>query len=328
MKSRHVIVCGGAGYIGSHMVAMLLTRGYQPVVVDNLSTGHADALPAGTPLRVGDIGDKAFMTSVLHEYSPECVMHFAAASLVGESNSRAAFYWKNNLVQTLSMLDAMLGCGVEQLIFSSTAAVYGNPIDVPILETHPKAPINPYGNTKLAVENALHDYGLAHGLRSIVFRYFNAAGAHPDGSLGERHQPETHLIPLVLQVAAGSRDFIARFGTDFPTPDGSAVRDYVHVQDLCTAHLLALEALHAGAASSTFNLGNGGGHSVTEVIEAARRVTGRHIGVRDDPRRTGDPSVLVADAGLARHQLGWTPQFADIDTILSHAWNWHRHASH
>lgn len=327
MNGRAVIVCGGAGYIGSHMVAMLLARGYRPVVVDNLSTGHVDAVPARVSLRLGDIGDTGFMTAVLREFSPQCVMHFAAASLVGESNARAAFYWHNNLVQTLSMLDSMVGCGVGQLIFSSTAAVYGNPIDVPIVETHPKVPINPYGNTKLSVEHALHDYGVAHGLRSVVFRYFNAAGAHPDGSLGERHEPETHLIPLVLQVAAGTRALIARFGTDFETPDGSAVRDYVHVQDLCAAHLLALEALNAGAASATYNLGNGGGHSVTEVIEAARRVTGRLITVRDDPRRSGDPSVLVANAALARDQLGWVPQFSGLETILQHAWNWHRGAA-
>lgn len=324
MNAAPVIVCGGAGYIGSHMVAMLIAKGYQPVVVDNLSTGHADALPAAGILRVGDIGDKAFMTGVLQEFSPECVMHFAAASLVGESSSRAAFYWHNNLVQTLSLLDTMLACGVGQMIFSSTAAVYGNPIDVPINEAHPTVPINPYGNTKLAVENALHDYGLAHGLRSVVFRYFNAAGAHPDGLLGERHEPETHLIPLILQVATGKRGILARFGIDFETPDGSAVRDYVHVQDLCGAHLLALQALSAGAASSTYNLGNGGGHSVTEVIEAARRVTGLPIEVRDDPRRLGDPSVLVANASLARRHLGWVPQFANIDTILLHAWNWHK----
>lgn len=324
MTSGVVLVCGGAGYIGSHMVALLLARGYRPVVVDNLSTGHADAVTPGALLRVGNIGDTAFMTGVLREFSPQCVMHFAAASLVGESNSRAAYYWQNNVVQTLSMVDAMLACGVMQLIFSSTAAVYGNPVKVPIQEDHPTAPINPYGHTKLAIEHALHDYGRAHGLRHTVFRYFNAAGAHPDGSLGERHEPETHLIPLVLQAAAGKRAAIARFGNDFPTPDGSAVRDYVHVQDLCAAHLLALQALQAGAPSCTYNLGNGRGHSVTEVIDAARRITGRPILVRDDPRRAGDPAVLVADAALARRQLGWAPEFAGIDTIVRHAWNWHR----
>lgn len=324
MTAGCVVVCGGAGYIGSHMVAMLVADGYQPVVVDNLSTGHADSLPPGAILRVGDIGDPLFLGGVLRAHSPQCVMHFAAASLVGESISNAAFYWRNNLVQTLSMLDTMLDCGVDQLIFSSTAAVYGDPLVCPIVEGHQRVPINPYGNSKFAVENVLHDYGVAHGLRSVIFRYFNAAGAHPNGSLGERHEPETHLIPLILQVASGQRKLIARFGIDFDTPDGSAVRDYVHVQDLCTAHLLALKALDAGSTSSTYNLGNGGGHSVTEVIEAARRVTGRAITVRDDPRRSGDPSVLVANATLARHELGWVPQFADIDTIVRHAWNWHR----
>lgn len=324
MTASPVIVCGGAGYIGSHMVAMLLAHGHRPVVVDNLSTGHADALPTGVALCVGDIGDGAFMREVLRAHAPRCVMHFAAASQVGESSVRAAFYWHNNLVQTLSLLDTMLECGVRQLVFSSTAAVYGNPVAVPISEDHPCAPINPYGNTKLAVENALHDYGVAHGLRSVVFRYFNAAGAHPNGSLGERHEPETHLIPLVLQAAAGQRGAIARFGTDFPTPDGSAIRDYVHVQDLCAAHLLALHALGAGASSATYNLGSGCGHSVTEVIEAARRVTGLPIPVRDDPRRPGDPAVLVANAERARRALGWEPQWTDMDTILRHAWNWHR----
>lgn len=324
MNRNAVVVCGGAGYIGSHMVAMLQESGYLAVVVDNLSTGYADALAQGAVLRVGNIGDKAFMSGVLKEFAPQCVMHFAAASLVGESISRAGFYWNNNLVQTLSLLDTMVECGVGQLIFSSTAAVYGNPIDVPIVESHPKAPINPYGNSKLAVESALRDYEAAHGIRSVVFRYFNAAGARPDGTLGERHNPETHLIPLVLEVAAGKRELIARFGTDFDTPDGSAIRDYVHVQDLCAAHLLALQALDAGAASATYNLGNGGGHSVTEVINAASVVTGIPIAVRDDPRRQGDPPILVADASLARLQLGWVPQYGDIGTILEHAWKWHR----
>jgi UDP-glucose 4-epimerase len=216
----------------------------------------------------------------------------------------------------------MLECGVKQFIFSSTAAVYGNPVEVPITEQHPQSPINPYGNSKLAVEKALADYARAYGLRSITLRYFNAAGAHPDGSLGERHEPETHLIPLVLQVASGRREFISRFGSNFPTPDGSCIRDYIHVQDLCTAHLLALRKLGEGAPTTIYNLGNGNGHSVNEVIEAARRVTGHPIPLRDDPPREGDPPVLVADAKRARADLGWVPQYAGIETILAHAWQW------
>lgn len=316
-----VIVAGGAGYIGSHMVRMLRDGGFSPVVVDNLSTGHADAVQ-GAPLRVGDIGDRDFMASVFHEFRPACVMHFAASSLVGESVQMPGKYWRNNLVQSLSLLDAMVGHGIRQFIFSSTAAVYGNPVEVPIPERHPTNPINPYGHSKLAVEHLLQDYDAAHGLRSITLRYFNAAGAQPDGSLGERHDPETHLIPLVLQVASGRRPQIARYGSRHGTPDGSCIRDYIHVQDLCEAHLLALRALQAGAATTVFNLGNGTGHSVNEVIDAARRVTGHPIPLRDDPPRAGDPPVLVADAARARVELGWTPRHADIDTIIAHAWQW------
>jgi UDP-glucose-4-epimerase GalE len=316
-----IVVAGGAGYIGSHMVRMLLESGYHPVVVDNLATGHGEAVRDAT-FRQGDIGDAAFMAPLLREFEPQCVMHFAAASLVGESMTAPGKYWRNNLVQTLGLLDTMLECGVKQFIFSSTAAVYGNPVEVPITEQHPQRPINPYGNSKLAVETALQDYSSAYGLRSITLRYFNAAGAHPDGTLGERHEPETHLIPLVLQVASGRREFISRFGSKFPTTDGSCVRDYIHVQDLCTAHLLALKKLGEGAQTTVYNLGNGNGHSVNEVIEAARRVTGHPIPLRDDPPRAGDPPVLVADASRARAELGWVPQYADIETIIAHAWQW------
>ena len=316
-----VVVAGGAGYIGSHMVRMLLESGFHAVVVDNLATGHEEAVRE-TTFRDGDIGDPAFMRGVLREFQPVCVMHFAAASLVGESMTAPAKYWRNNFVQTLNLLDTMVECGVKQFIFSSTAAVYGNPIEVPITEKHPQNPINPYGNSKVAVEKALQDYDRAYGLRSITLRYFNAAGAHPDGTLGERHEPETHLIPLVLQVASGRRPVIARFGSDFPTPDGSCVRDYIHVQDLCTAHLLALRKLGDGAPTNIYNLGNGNGHSVNEVIAAARKVTGHPIPVRDDPPREGDPPVLVADARRAREELGWAPQYPDIETIIAHAWQW------
>lgn len=318
-----VVVAGGAGYIGSHMVRMLAESGYHAVVVDNLATGHAESVRDAT-FRQGEIGDAAFMGALLREFQPECVMHFAAASLVGESMTTPAKYWRNNLVQTLGLLDTMLECGVKRFIFSSTAAVYGNPVEVPITEQHPQQPINPYGNSKLAVETALRDYDKAYGLRSITLRYFNAAGAHPDGTLGERHEPETHLIPLVLQVASGRRPVIARFGSNFPTPDGSCIRDYIHVQDLCTAHLLALRRLADGAPTAVYNLGNGNGHSVNEVIAAARRVTGHPIPLRDDPPRAGDPPVLVADATRARAELGWVPRYPEIDTIIEHAWQWER----
>ncbi|WP_298929770.1 UDP-glucose 4-epimerase GalE [uncultured Ramlibacter sp.] len=320
-KTPSVIVAGGAGYIGSHMVRMLGDSGYRPIVVDNLTTGHADAV-GGATLEVGDIGDRDFMARVLREHRPQCVMHFAASSLVGESIVKPALYWHNNLVKTLSLLDTMLEHEVRQFIFSSTAAVFGDPLRVPMDESHPRKPINPYGNSKAAVENALHDYGRAYGLRSMVLRYFNAAGAHPDGSIGERHDPETHLIPLVLQVASGRRPHIARFGSKHATPDGSCLRDYVHVNDLCSAHLLALRKLEAGAASAAYNLGNGAGHSVNEVIDAVRRVTGHPVPVRDDPAREGDPPALVADATLARAELGWQPRYADLDTIVAHAWQW------
>jgi len=320
-KGPTVVVAGGAGYIGSHMVRMLRESGFHPVVIDNLATGHADAVH-GAVFRQGDIGDRAFAAAVLREFRPRCVMHFAASSLVGESTQQPARYWHNNVVQTLSLLDAMLEQGVRQFIFSSSAAVYGNPQQTPIPEGHPRLPINPYGKTKLAVELALEDYGRAHGLQWVSLRYFNAAGAHPDGSLGERHEPETHLIPLLLQAASGRRAGVARFGGAHATPDGSCIRDYVHVQDLCDAHLQALRGLEAGTAGGAYNLGNGLGHSVNEVIEAARRVTGRAIEVRDEPPREGDPPVLVADAARARRELGWAPRHDALDTIVAHAWQW------
>lgn len=320
-KGPTVVVAGGAGYIGSHMVRMLRESGFHPVVIDNLATGHADAVHSAV-FRRGDIGDRAFVAAVLREFQPRCVMHFAASSLVGESTQQPARYWHNNVVQTLSLLDAMLEQGVRQFIFSSSAAVYGNPQQTPIPEGHPRLPINPYGKTKLAVELALEDYGRAHGLQWVSLRYFNAAGAHPDGSLGERHEPETHLIPLLLQAASGRRASVARFGGAHATPDGSCIRDYVHVQDLCDAHLQALRGLEAGTAGGAYNLGNGLGHSVNEVIEAARRVTGRAIEVRDEPAREGDPPVLVADAARARRELGWAPRHDALDTIVAHAWQW------
>lgn len=316
-----VVVAGGAGYIGSHMVRMLRENAYHPVVVDNLATGHADAA-AGATFEAGDIADRSFMAGVLRKHQPQCVMHFAASSLVGESVAQPAAYWRNNVAGTLALLDCMLEQGIKQFIFSSTAAVYGEPVQLPMPESHPRRPVNPYGRSKLAVEHALEDYSRAYGLRCITLRYFNAAGAHPDGSLGERHEPETHLIPLVLRVACGRSPHIDRFGATHATADGSCVRDYVHVQDICAAHLLALRALEAGGTGGAYNLGNGSGQSVNEVIEAARRVTGHPIPVRDAPPREGDPPVLVADASHARDGLGWQPQYPGLDTIIAHAWQW------
>jgi UDP-glucose-4-epimerase GalE len=318
-----VVVAGGAGYIGSHMVAMLRENGYAPVVVDNLSTGHADAVQDAV-LERGDIGDAAFIAAVLQRHQPVCVMHFAAFSQVAESTAKPGLYWHNNVVQTLTLLEAMRGHGVDRFIFSSSAAVYGTPSQVPIPEDHPCRPINPYGHTKLAVEHLLRDFDRAHGLRSVSLRYFNAAGAHPDGTLGERHEPETHLLPLVLQVASGRLERLSRYGLSHGTPDGSCVRDFVHVQDLCHAHLLALRRLEAGGGSAVYNLGSGSGHSVSQVIEAARRITGHPIPVRDEPPRPGDPPVLVADAARARSELGWAPKYPELDAMIAHAWAWER----
>lgn len=319
--SSCILVAGGAGYIGSHMVRLLAEQGYPAVVVDNLSTGHATAV-TGAPLRVGNIGDVPFIRSVLREFRPGCVMHFAASSLVGESMRCPEAYWRNNLLQTLHLLDTLRAEGIHRFIFSSTAAVYGQPQHLPITEDHPTRPINPYGHSKLAVEHLLQDYGGAHGLRFVALRYFNAAGAHPCGELGERHDPETHLIPLVLQVASRRRPHITRYGSRHATPDGSCVRDYIHVQDLCAAHLLALRHLEGGGESLTLNLGSGRGHSVNDVILTARAVTGHPIPVLDAAPRPGDPPTLVADAAQARARLAWVPQWADLSTIITHAWRW------
>lgn len=323
MKHKTVLVVGGAGYIGSHMVKMLAAHGYRPVVVDDLSGGRREAV-AGHELLVGHAGDADFVGAAIARVEPVAVMHFASFIQVGESMADPAKYYRNNVVETLSLLDAMRAHDVGNFIFSSTAAIFGDPDYVPIDERHPCAPINPYGRSKLMVEQVLEDYDRGHGLRSVCLRYFNAAGADPDGELGECHEPETHLIPLILQVAGGRRPDIVVYGEDYDTPDGTCVRDYIHIQDLCTAHLAALEHLLSGGRSERFNLGNGQGFSVREVIEAARRVTGHAIPVRIGERRPGDPPRLVADATRARTQLGWKPGFAALDTIIRHAWQWER----
>ncbi len=318
---KEVLVIGGAGYIGSHMVRMLRQSGYAPVVLDNLSTGHADAVP-GAELVIGELGDRATLDGLFTDHEFAAVMHFAACSRVDESMTDPGKYYRNNVAATLNLVEAMVDHGVNSLVFSSTAAVYGNPVNLPIRETSTLTPINCYGRTKLAVEGMLRDFATAHDLRYTVLRYFNAAGADPSGALGERHEPETHLIPIILQVASGKRERAYIHGTDYPTPDGTCVRDYVHVHDLCAAHLLALRRLHRGAESAVYNLGNGSGFSVSEVVQAVRRVTGRRVAVVEGPRRAGDPAVLLADSSLAREELGWLPKYSSLDAMITHAWNW------
>ena len=315
-----VLVVGGAGYIGSHMVKMLGRQGCDVTTLDDLSSGHRDAVVCGDFVQ-GDMGDRAVLDAVLAR-GFDAVMHFASFIQVGESVQQPAKYYQNNVVNTLGLLDAMRSHGVGRFIFSSTAATFGEPQYSPIDERHPQQPINPYGRTKLMVEQVLADYERAYGLRSVCLRYFSAAGADPEGQLGERHEPETHLIPLVLQAASGRRPHIGVFGRDYDTPDGTCVRDYIHIEDLCSAHGLALQSLMGGAGSQAYNLGNGQGFSVQEVIDTAQQVTGRPIAVVNGPRRAGDPARLVADASLIREKLGWQPRYADLATIVEHAWRW------
>lgn len=322
----NILVVGGAGYIGSHMVKRLGQSGCQVTTLDNLSAGHRDAVLCGEFVQ-GDMADVALLNRVFAQGRFDAVMHFASFIQVGESVQEPAKYYANNLVNTLQLLDVMRAHGVKQFIFSSTAATFGEPQYVPIDEAHPQQPINPYGRTKLMVEQALADYDKAYGLKSVCLRYFNAAGADPEGQLGERHEPETHLVPLVLQAASGRRAHISVFGRDYDTPDGTCIRDYIHIVDLCEAHWLAVQHLVNGGASASFNLGNGQGFSVQEVIDTARQVTGRMIAVQEGPRRAGDPARLVADATRAREVLGWQPQFADLATIIAHAWRWETRAT-
>jgi UDP-glucose 4-epimerase len=317
----NILVVGGAGYIGSHMVKILNRVGHHIAILDNLSTGYANAVRYGT-LVVGDMADVLLLDKLFVEHHFDAVMHFAAASIVGESTVDPSKYYRNNVANTLTLLDAMVRHGVLRFIFSSTAATFGTPVQALIDETHPQRPINAYGRSKLMVENILSDYDEAYNLKSIKLRYFNAAGADPEGELGERHDPETHLIPLVLQVASGRRESISVFGTDYDTPDGTCLRDYIHVTDLCTAHLLALNRLIENGQSGAYNLGNGEGFSVQEVIDTATTVTGKNISVNKAARRTGDPDRLVADATHAETELGWAPQYPDLRTIIQHAWEW------
>jgi UDP-arabinose 4-epimerase len=318
---QSILVTGGAGYVGSHACKALAAAGCRPVVYDSLARGHRGAVKWG-PLIEGDLHDRDRLVAALRAYRVEAVMHFAAFAYVGESVTCPEVYYRNNVGGTLSLLDAMREAGVGRIVFSSTCAVYGVPETLPIRETTSKAPLNPYGDTKLAVERALHWYGAAHGLRYAALRYFNAAGADADGDIGENHDPETHLIPLVLRAALGSGDKLQIFGTDYPTRDGTAIRDYIHVTDLADAHVRALDRLAGGGESMELNLGTGSGHSVREVIAAVERVTGRTVPRHEAPRRPGDPPELVADAGLAWSLLDWRPTHSDLDTIVRTALAW------
>lgn len=322
----NVLVVGGAGYIGAHMVKLLLERGHDVTTLDDFSTGYRDAIVGGRVIEA-DLGDARAVAATLRAARPEAVMHFASFIQVGESVQHPARYYLNNLAKTLALLDAVLQAGVRRFVFSSTAAIFGEPEYVPIDERHPARPINPYGQTKLMVEQALADFDRAYGLRSVCLRYFNAAGADPSGTIGERHEPETHLIPLVLMAASGRRPSISVFGTDYDTPDGTCIRDYIHVVDLCDAHLAAIEWMNANDRSGAFNLGNGQGFSVQEVIATAERVCQRPIPVVHSARRAGDAARLVADAALARRELGWRPRYAALETIVDHAWRWERHVT-
>lgn len=321
-----ILVTGGAGYIGSHAVLSLLKAGYQVIVLDNLVYGHAELVESvlQVPLIVGDTCDRKLLDQLFAQHKITAVMHFAAYAYVGESVTDPGKYYQNNLVGTLTLLDAMRAAGVDQFVFSSTCATYGVPSQIPIPEDHPQAPINPYGASKLMVERILLDYSHAYNFRSVFFRYFNAAGADPQGRLGEDHQPETHLIPLILMTALGHRDAISVYGTDYPTPDGTCIRDYIHVSDLADAHVLGIDYLRQGGATTVFNLGNGNGFSVKQVIETAERVTGRAIPIHFTDRREGDPPALIGSSDKARQVLGWNPQYADLEAILSHAWQWHQ----
>ncbi|MEH1766467.1 UDP-glucose 4-epimerase GalE [Nostoc sp.] len=321
-----ILVTGGAGYIGSHTVLALKQAGYNVVILDNLVYGHRDLVERvlQVELIVGDTGDRALLDRLFKTHDIAAVMHFSAYAYVGESVTDPAKYYNNNVLGTLTLLEAMLTASVKKFVFSSTCATYGVPEFVPIPENHPQNPINPYGATKLMVERILSDFDVAYGLQSVRFRYFNAAGANPNGLLGEDHNPETHLIPLVLMTALGKRKSISIFGTDYPTPDGTCIRDYIHVNDLADAHILGLEYLLKGRDSEVFNLGNGSGFSVKEVITAAEEVTGISIPVEERDRRPGDPPILIGTSEKARTILGWKPKYPSIQDIVAHAWQWHQ----
>ncbi|ELR99932.1 UDP-glucose 4-epimerase GalE [Gloeocapsa sp. PCC 73106] len=321
-----ILVTGGAGYIGSHVVLALKNSGYEVIVLDNLSYGHREIVKdvLKVELIVGDTCDRPFLDQLFASRNIAAVMHFAAYIAVGESVQQPAKYYHNNVVGTLTLLEAMLSAQVKKFVFSSTCAIYGMPQEIPMTESHPHNPLSPYASSKDMVERILGDLDSAFGLKSVAFRYFNASGADPSGLLGEDHQPETHLIPLALLTALGKRSSLSIFGTDYPTKDGTAVRDYIHVNDLASAHVLGLEYLLAGGESEVFNLGNGNGFTVKEVIETARAVTQRDIPVQESDRRPGDAPILIGSSAKARQILNWNPQFADLSVIVAHAWQWHQ----
>ena len=315
-----ILVLGGAGYIGSHTVYELMDAGENVVVVDNLLTGFREAVHPEAVFYEGDIRDRSFMDSVFEKEDIDGVIHFAACSQVGESMKDPLKYYNNNLCGTETLLESMVAHGIDKIVFSSTAATYGEPESIPILETDRTLPTNCYGETKLSMEKMFQWTSLAHDLRFVSLRYFNACGAHPNGKIGEAHDPETHLIPLILQVPNDQRDYISIFGNDYETKDGTCVRDYIHVNDLAQAHILAMKYLRDGGESNIFNLGNGVGFTVKEVVETARKVTGHPIPAREEERRAGDPSTLIASSEKAKSVLGWNPQFADLDTIIDTSW--------
>lgn len=322
-----VLVAGGAGYIGSQVALDLNRQGHQTVVFDSLIKGHKEAIIKGKFIK-GDISDVKHVKQVLIREKIEAVIHLAAHSLVGESVISPDKYFRNNICGGQSLLDAMIACNVKVIVFSSTAAVYGEPEKIPITEDHPKKPTNPYGFSKITFEGIMKAYDAAYGLRFISLRYFNAAGADPGGEIGEDHRPETHLIPIVLQTALGLREHLDLYGVDYPTDDGTCVRDYIHVADLSKAHILALNALLNGAKSNIYNLGNGLGYSNRQVIEVARAITGAEIPVKESPRRPGDPAVLVASSERIKKELGWKPEFPKLETIIETAWHWHKNHLH
>lgn len=319
-----ILICGGAGYIGSHTVEELIAKGEEVIVVDNLQKGHKGAVNPKAKLYVGDIRDEAFLDQVFKENTIEAVIDFAAESLVGESVIDPLKYYHNNVYGTVTLLKKMHEYNVKKIVFSSTAATYGEPENIPILESDKTLPTNPYGDTKLAVEKMLKWCDNAYGIKYVVLRYFNAAGAHKSGKIGEDHKPESHLIPIILQVALGKRDKIMIFGDDYPTEDGSCIRDYIHVTDLADAHILAVEKLRKDNTSAIYNLGNGKGFSVKEGIEVARKVTGHEIPAEVAPRRAGDPAVLIASSDKIIKELGWNPKYTSLEEIIQSAWDWHR----
>ncbi len=324
---KNILVVGGAGYIGSQTAKLLAKRGYVPIVLDNLVRGHRRTVNFG-PFFEGSMIDADLLHKIFSDYAISAVMHFAAFCYVGESTDNPAMYYQNNVANTLALLEVMVERGIGNFIFSSSCSIYGEPDETPITEDQPKRPMSPYGRTKLMVEHILDDFRTAYGLESVCLRYFNAAGADSDGEMGEEHNPETHLIPVVLKTALGQHPHVNIFGDDYPTPDGTCIRDYIHVEDLTEAHLLALEKLLAGSPSTKYNLGNAKGYSVKQVIEIAGRITGRDIPVKIVERRAGDPAVLIASSAKANEELGWKAQVPDLETIMETAWNWHKNNPH